>query len=394
MLFILSLSIGLCAYAQNKFEKGYIINNSGQRIECLIKNDDWKNNPTNFKYKTSETGDERTGNLANVQEFAVTGKNKYRKFTVDIDRSSNKATELSTKRTAEFSNETVFLKVLVEGSKASLYSYIESNLRRYFYKKPNGKVTQLINKQYRSSNQRVRKNESYKAQLEADISCNQTKTSPSYTKSSLVKYFIAYNNCDAKDTSLTNFTLNETKGIFRFKVKGGINYYEAKISEPGVPFGDPDYNTNSQISPRFGFELEYVLPSNNNRWSVFLEPSYQSYEDTAELTTLGSVNIIRTIEVEYQSIEIPLGVRHYVPLESESSKLFFNAGAIFDFPMGDSTLRNSDIESDISFFLGAGYEYNKFSIEARYAAGRQLTELSGLETAYGGLNIVLGYVLF
>ena len=169
MLVILSLGMGLCAYAQNKFQQGYFINNSGQKIECLIQNDDWKNNPSNFKYKTSETSEVQTGNLANVKEFVITGKSKYQKFKVDIDRSSNKATQLSTKRTAEFSNETLFLKVLVEGSNASLYSYIESNLRRYFYKKPNGPVTQLVYKQYISSNQGVRKNESYKNQLKKEF---------------------------------------------------------------------------------------------------------------------------------------------------------------------------------------------------------------------------------
>lgn len=394
MLLILSVWIGITAYAQNKFQQGYFINNSGQKTECLIQNDDWKNNPSSFKYKKSESGDVMTGRLATVKEFAITGKSKYQKFTVNIDRSSNKAAKLSTKRTAEFSNETVFLKVLVDGSKANLYSYIESNLRRYFYKKPNGKVTQLIYKEYRSSNQGVRKNESYKAQLSSELPCDQISSSPSYTKSSLVKYVVTYNNCDATDAALTNFTLAETKGKLRLKAKGGINYYKARVTDVTVPFGNPDYNTDYTINPRFGVELEYMLPSNNNRWSVFIEPSYQSFDDNAELVILASVNIIRTIEIEYQSIELPIGMRHYIPLKSDSSKLFLNGGAILDFPMGDSTIRGNDIESDISIFFGAGYEFKKFSVEARYSTGRQLTDLVGLETAYGGLNIVLGYVLF
>ena len=394
MLLVLAVCLGMSAYAQNKFQQGYFINNSGQKVECLIQNDDWKNNPSNFKYKISETGEVKTGTLASTKEFVITGKSKYQKFTVDIDRSSNKATELSTKRTAEFSNETVFLKILVEGSNANLYSYIESNLRRYFYKKPNGPVTQLVYKQYISSNQGVRKNESYKNQLKKEFPCAQASSSASYTKSSLVKYFVTYNNCDAKDASLTDFTLTETKGKLRIKVKGGINYYKAKVTELGIPFGDPDYNSDYQVSPRFGFELEYILPSNNNRWSVFLEPSYQSFDGNAELIVLGAVNIIRTIAIDYRSVEVPVGVRHYIPLGGESSKLFFNAGAILDVPIGDSTLRNDPIESDISVFFGAGYEFDKFSIEARYAGGRQLTDLVGLETSYGGLNVVLGYVLF
>ena len=40
--------------AQISFEKGYYIDNSNQKVDCLIKNVDWKNNPTSFEYKLSD----------------------------------------------------------------------------------------------------------------------------------------------------------------------------------------------------------------------------------------------------------------------------------------------------------------------------------------------------
>jgi hypothetical protein len=46
LLFLFSFS-----YAQITFEKGYFINNSGDRTECFIKNIDWRDNPTKFEYK-------------------------------------------------------------------------------------------------------------------------------------------------------------------------------------------------------------------------------------------------------------------------------------------------------------------------------------------------------
>jgi len=393
MLLILSVWIGMSAYAQNKFEKGYYINNSGQKVECLIQNDDWLSNPSNFKYKISETSTVETGNFANTQEFGIIGKSKYQKFTVDIDRSSNKIKELSTKRTAEFKTETLFLKVLVEGSKANLYSYIDNSLRRYFYKKPNGKVTQLVYKQYRSSNQGLRKNESYKSQLKSEFPCDEANSSPSYTKSSLVKYFVSYNNCDTKDAKLTNFTLSETKGKFRFKVKAGLNYTKTFVTSLGA-FGDPEYDTDFQANPRFGFEVEYVLPSNNNRWSVFIEPSYQSFEADAKRTEPTFANIVQTFLVEYQSLEIPIGIRHYIPVGIESSRLFLNAGVTIDMPMGDSQIVTREISSDIDVFFGAGYELRKFNVEARYYTGRGLLDNPGLEATYSGFAFVLGYTLF
>lgn len=394
MLLILAVCLGVSAYAQNKFEKGYFIGNNGSKVECLIKNDDWKSNPTSFKYKTSETDDVKTGNLGNVKEFVIIGKSKYQKFTVDIDRSSNKTNQLSTKRTAEFTSETLFLKALVEGSKANLYGYVDNDLRRFFYKKPGGEVTQLVYKQYRSSNLGVRKNESYKAQLQREFPCDNANPSPSYLKSNLVKYFVAYNNCGAQDASMTDFTLTETKGQLKLKVKGGINYFKTTVTDTSIPFGDNKFSTDNEVNARFGVELEYLFAGNNNRWSVFLEPSYQSFKGDAELFIQGTVNITRLIAIDYQSIEVPIGIRYYIPVGTDNSKIFLSGGSVIDLPMGDSTVRNQEIRSSISFFFSAGYQYDKLSLEARYTAGRSLENLIGLDTTYGGLSLILGYTIF
>lgn len=42
-----------CSYSQIVFEDGYFINESDQKINCLIKNVDWKNNPNEFEYRVS-----------------------------------------------------------------------------------------------------------------------------------------------------------------------------------------------------------------------------------------------------------------------------------------------------------------------------------------------------
>lgn len=393
MMLCLSLLIGLSAYAQNKFQKGYLIKNDGTKIECYIQNNDWVSNPTNFKYKQSETSAVVTANLAGIKEFSVGKAIKYKRFSVDIDRSSKRLNELSTKRTPVFKKETLFLKVLVEGSTAVLYSYTDGDLRRYFYKTPTQKITQLIYKSYKTENGRIGKNELYKKQLSANFPCSSIEKSPSYTKNSLAKYFIAYNNCKGTDSSLTDFTISETKGKMRVKIKGGLNYFKVSATELGIPFGDPNYDSEYKTNPRFGIELEYLLPSNNNRWGVFIEPSYQSFKGDAELVIEGAVNIIRSVSVDYKSIELPFGIRHYFPLSNESNKLFINAAMVLDFPM-DSTIRNKEVDTGSSLFFGAGYEFQKFSIEARYSTGRSLNKFPGLETSYSGITINLGYVIF
>lgn len=46
-IFITLLTIN--CYSQISYEKGYYIDNSGQKTECLIKNNDWLRDPTDFK---------------------------------------------------------------------------------------------------------------------------------------------------------------------------------------------------------------------------------------------------------------------------------------------------------------------------------------------------------
>jgi hypothetical protein len=49
-LLIILTQISLNCYSQINFEKGYFYNNENKKIECLIKNNDWLNNPTQIKY--------------------------------------------------------------------------------------------------------------------------------------------------------------------------------------------------------------------------------------------------------------------------------------------------------------------------------------------------------
>lgn len=391
---ILALCAGIISYAQNKFQKGYFIESNGVKTECLIQNDDWNSNPTSFRYKKSEDSSVLIGNLSNVIEFAVGNSQKYQRFNVGIDRSSRRLSEISRKRTPDLTMETLFLKVLIEGQRANLYSYTDSDLRRYFYNKPSTKITQLVYKTYRSEKGRILNNELYKKQLEENLSCASISFNPSYTKSSLVKYFIAYNNCDSETNIVKNFTLSETKSKIRLKLKVGVNAFKVDATELGIPFGDPNYESDVEISPRFGFEFEYLLPNNNNRWALFAEPSYQSFQGQAELNIPGSVVITRTAPVDYKSIEVPIGLRHYIPLGGNNdSRIFFNAAFIFDFPM-NSTVRSRELDSGNNVYIGGGYEFDKFSLEARYSFGRSLTKFQGLDTSYSGFNVTFGYVIF
>ena len=115
LTFIL-LFITLHSYSQKKFEKGYFIDTSDRRTDCLIRNDDWKVNPKGFEYKLSPDGEIRIANVDSVKEFSIPISWKFISANVKMDRSSMDESDLSKESKPAWSRENLFLKVLIEGS--------------------------------------------------------------------------------------------------------------------------------------------------------------------------------------------------------------------------------------------------------------------------------------
>jgi len=76
------LFLSISCYSQIIFEKGYFIDNAGQKTECLIKNMDWRSNPTAFDYKLSESDKSKTETIASVKEFGIYTVARYKRYTV------------------------------------------------------------------------------------------------------------------------------------------------------------------------------------------------------------------------------------------------------------------------------------------------------------------------
>ena len=84
-LLFLIITLHFSGYSQISFVKGYFIKNSGEKIECFIKNIDWKDNPTQFNYKLSKDDDQKEATIEAVKEFGIYDIVKYQRYTVDID---------------------------------------------------------------------------------------------------------------------------------------------------------------------------------------------------------------------------------------------------------------------------------------------------------------------
>ena len=390
ILTLLVSFLSLHTFAQIKFEKGYFINNQGIKTNCLIKNMDWRDSPTEIEYKLSENEKVKKASIATIKEFKVSESQKYERHIVEIDRSSDVLSRINYKKEPTFKEEQLLLRVLVEGN-ATLYLYKDNNLSRYFYKTETNEIEQLVFKKYKIDTYKVAENNRYKQQLWNNLKCEGYSMSSidkiGYTASDLTRFFVNYNEC--VNAQYYNYTKNQNKLIFNFSIRPGVRFSTLVINNSIRTSSYTDFGNNTSFS--IGIEGEFKLPFNKNKWALIVEPTYQYLKTEKENQ--------QTINVDYKSIEVPAGLRHYFFL-NDKSKIFINASYVFDFTLNsgiefeEST--DLDIKSNTNFAFGIGYNFNdRYSAEVRVATSRGiLNNYLFWGSDYNSVSFILGYTIF
>ncbi|MBN2636281.1 MAG: PorT family protein [Prolixibacteraceae bacterium] len=390
------------SYSQIYFENGYFINESNKKVDCLIRNIDWKNNPTEFEYKFSQNDTVQKATIQTVKEFGINNVSKYIRTKINIDRSSDQIDHLSSERNPIFKEELLFLKVLIEGQ-ASLYQYIDGSLTRFFYKLNDAEINQLVYKKYSIANN-ILENNSFKQELFLKLECEEIVLNDienlRYSNKDLEKLFIKYNECTGSD--YINCNPEQKKDLFNLTFRPGLNYSSLEMQNSTT--GSKKIDFGNKLGIRFGIEAEFILPYNKNKWAIIIEPTYQYFksEQAKEISTVSDENLIT--KVDYKSIELPIGLRHYFFL-NDNSRLFTNISYVLDFSNNSSIkfLSNDDsmvselkIKSRRNLALGMGYKYkDRYSLEMRYSTnGNILGDYLYWNSDYRTISIIIGYSLF
>lgn len=399
ILIVLAALLSIGTYAQINFQKGYIFKNNSERIEVLIKNEDWRNSPSHFQYKLSEESKIQTGTLKSIKGFGVEGEFDYKKITVNIDRSKREIGELGMERRPHFKREELFLKTLVEGE-ANLYLYRDGNLRRFFYSVNDSPVEQLIYKKYKISAYKVATNNRYQQQLKNNVFCQNLSDNAfeeiDYSIKDLSKYFAAYNKC--KNADYFAYSTKDKYDAFNLNIRLGLNNTSLSVHNNIADSRNADFG--NQWNLRIGIEAEFVLPFNKNKWSITFEPTYQYFKAEAKTSSIYR----RTAKIDYSSIEMPIGVRYYLFL-NEDSQIFLNAAYLFDIDLNSKLIyegqknlvpiKDLEINPNGNMVVGVGYKYKKYSVEVRYGMERSLlTTYVFYSAKYPSLSFILGYTLF
>ncbi len=394
----LFLFISTTVFCQIDYQSGYIIDNDGNRKDCYIKNSEWLKAPKELKYKNTPESEILTATIDEVKEFGFVNE-RYVRATLDVDQSSSDLRKLSISRNPEWVNETMFLKVIVDG-KAKLYFYRRNGEDRFFFNVDANPIKQLVYKIYQLngneiistnsiqtvSNVGTNKNNGYQNQLKLEMNCRAYPDSRlqklKYDAKTLGDFFDDYNVCTGgssvktKEASKTVYHLNLTPGVdfAQMNVEGSTRQVIARFDR--------------KANFRMGAELEMVLPFNKNKWAVTVEPTFQSYKSV--LSAKQKVN--------YKSIEVPLGLRHYFYFKPDRT-LFINAAVVFDFPLQyDVQLSTTDFgrkDAGINGAAGLGFRLKRFSLEGRYYIVRtSLFGGSGYFFDYQKTSVIVGYRLF
>lgn len=378
------LLLSFFTFSQTEFEKGYLIFNNGEKIECLIRNLDWLDIPSRITYKINE--EINTISAENLNKIEIYDKAIFERFDVELEMYSNKLKELSKDRKSTFKEHNLLLKLLISSDEVSLYKYNEDNVDYFFYKK-NDKILVLEYKPFITSSNKILQNLNYQKTIKDEFSCgsNLNFKNIKYKEKDLVNFFKKYLNC--KQLSYRNYSSLDRK--IDLNLRGKISLGQSSATNPFN--SSSEYDFEKKIIYKIGLELEYILPFNKNKWGIFIEPTFSSYNaDVPNLNPSSRMNI------DYKTIEIPLGLRHYLYL-NKKNKLFINTGInIVEFLISGTITHSQNQELELkpynNLFFGLGYDFNsKYLVELRLNTQKNLNKTNPIPINYNNFSIKLGY---
>jgi len=394
---LILLLIGTCLFGQISYEKGYTIDVNGNRQECLIKNMDWKNNPSEFLYKINPDDEPLKAFPETIKEFGVYGTSKYVSYLVKIDTAVADLNNLTYEKNPTLADERLFLKVLVEGA-ATLYTYNDGNLLRFFYSTSDTVPQQLIYKEYLKEDGTYGVNYRFRQQLCTDLKCAFLKTSDveklSYYSSPLIKYFSKYNDCMGLES--TDYKNREKKDIIDLSVIAGVNLVKPiKALNEMMDYMEADFD--SQVTYTLGVRTELILPFNKGKWRVLAEPVYQHYLSETE-TNYAYESFCKTT-LAFDILDLGIGLRYCFFLDDQTS---VSIDGLYNFGIVTKSSKllygdfaKYDLGTLPSFVFGGGVNYKRVSLQMRYFLNRDL--LSDYVSWYAGfekVSISLGFKMF
>jgi len=145
LFFVVFSGLWLISTAQMKFIEGYIVTNNHKKTDCLIRNIGKAESSLSFEYKFKSDKKIEKIELSKIEAFGVENEMKFVRALIKIDVSPNRITHLKdTVNSPEWQEGHAYLRILVEGKNASLYSYYDEGNTLFFYSIANSEIGPLV----------------------------------------------------------------------------------------------------------------------------------------------------------------------------------------------------------------------------------------------------------
>jgi hypothetical protein len=245
-------------------------------------------------------------------------------------------------------------------------------------------------------------NNTYRQQLYVDLNMPDYSMGKmgkiAYHKKELIRYFEKYN---ARFETIRQPDTQEKaqRDFFKSRILAGVNQRSMLVRNIRQPSESTDFG--NFISPCIGAELELTLPFTNNKWSILANPiySFPVSRTIEQKKYFGDVPYLN--EFNYQSIEVPLGIKYRYNFNKNFSVFmngFYNIAYIGLFrttiKIKDFNLETIDKSPEIANYLslGLGVECKKWSVEIRkFQEHNLLVDYITKSADFNGLSIYLKY---
>jgi hypothetical protein len=391
---IIALLFVQYGYSQYRFESGYYISNDGTRIECLIEKKEWASWSNEF-FNASINDSLKRIEIANVKEFGIDNKLKFITQEVQIERSSNDIEKLDRSRDFIFKKERILLKVILEGD-LSLYQYLDTDVKKFFFKTPNGDIEQLKHKRYIDKNygDRMILNEvvEYRNQLKENFKCaNYDFDKLNYELRSIRKYVLNQNKCANSEVKFLAKHLVQPRLAVSASV--GLN-----ISTLDVTRARTNFTLNS-IDPSFGTDLDFLIPTTTGDIEINFKAYYSSFSAKDEVDF--GTSTAREVQVDYSEISLSIGGGYRFYIDNNISLTF---GGAFNYPILLDDVKYTEAISNLNLFseqsnpfvsISAGLHIKRISFRVESQSNRIImSDTNNFLVDLSRILLRIGYEIF
>jgi hypothetical protein len=343
----------------------------------------WENNPDKISFKENLKSNKAIYSPLTIKSFSVADED-YQSAIIETEVSPSNLVDLDHSSLLNIKIDTTFLQTMIKGPK-SLYYYSKKFGKPQFYIKRDSGFELLMYKRYLFGPSELVDNKKFIGQLIfyfQDFPSIQSKIKNlEYSKKSLENLFIYYyKNTNSK----VAFQKKTEKNKIEVGVLAGVSMSTLKFNH--VDFSTLLQNSNFNYSTNFttGLLLDFILPRNNNKLSIYNELIYTSFNISGSYnnstTANGSTNTYTTFGYSY--LKLFNMIRYIYPVGK--SFIFLNAGISSGLNIGGS---NSQRQETIAYNTSSALKYNAINEVRTFEQGYAL----GLGTKFDNCTIELRY---